>query len=157
MSAKSATQKGNPSMFATGVTGFVQLARTADKFNHTVSEISQVVANLQTELKSVEAERRADAEAIAHIDADLRRLAGERALIEARMRKNQTVAAEYDVAIGPIDEIYSANVAAIGQLYEAAKGKHAKGIQVLVEQFDYHPAYKRGIPGEISGIPFKPK
>jgi hypothetical protein len=52
---------------------------------------------------------------------------------------------------------YTANVASIGQLYEAAKEKHAKGIDLLVEKFDYHPGFSKGRPGEFRGQPFRPK
>jgi len=63
----------------------------------------------------------------------------------------------YEKQIGPIDQVYAANIAAIDNLYTNAKTKHAKGIEVLKNNFDYHPLYSKGRKNEIHGIPFTPK
>lgn len=43
----------------------------------------------------------------------------------------------------------------IEQLYSNAKEKHAKGIQMLVDEFNYHIAFKRW-SDEFTAVPFKP-
>ena len=35
------------------------------------------------------------------------------------------------------------------------KEKHAKGVQILVDEFQYHPTYKRW-NDEFTAVPFKP-
>jgi len=42
-------------------------------------------------------------------------------------------------------------------LYDRAKAKHAQGINVLKREYDYHPEFSKGRPGEFKGVPFKPK
>lgn len=56
---------------------------------------------------------------------------------------------------GPFKDKYHALVKEIEQLYGSAKDKHAKGIQMLVNEFDYHVAYKRW-SDSFTAVPFKP-
>ena len=43
----------------------------------------------------------------------------------------------------------------IATLYDNAKEEHAKGIEVLIKEFDYHPLFKRK-DGEFTATPFRP-
>jgi hypothetical protein len=44
----------------------------------------------------------------------------------------------------------------VSDLYDNAKIEHAKGIQLLVKEFDYHPMFKTQAGG-FTASPFRPK
>ncbi len=87
----------------------------------------------------------------------MERIRTEKKLVEARLRKNKLAASKYDAQMGPLMKVYGDDVAHIGALYEAAKAKHAKGVDLLVKEFNYHPSFSKGKPNEFWGRPFKPK
>lgn len=68
---------------------------------------------------------------------------------------NQAWIDSYEKDLGPFKDKYAVLVKDIEQLYGSAKEKHAKGIQMLVDEFDYHVAYKR-YSDTFSAVPFKP-
>jgi hypothetical protein len=44
----------------------------------------------------------------------------------------------------------------LSRIYDNAKEEHARGLQVLMDEFNYHPAFKR--PGdEFFAVPFRCK
>lgn len=58
--------------------------------------------------------------------------------------------------IGPFQQKYAHLVDDIHGIYENAKVFHAKGIEMLIDEFNYHPAFKRW-NDTFTAIPFKPK
>ena len=44
----------------------------------------------------------------------------------------------------------------ISGLYQNAKEQHVKGLEVLVEEFNYHPMFKRPTDN-FTAVPFVPK
>ena len=93
---------------------------------------------------------------MAELRADLRRIALERELHTLRVQRNRDWAAQFDKDIGPFSSQYDGLSGEIGGLYESAKTKHARAVQVLVDEFDYHPAF-RNKPDAFFAIPFRPK
>lgn len=102
-------------------------------------------------------ELKADEDGIIELRSELERIRIEKEHIQRRLKRNTLIMTNYDKQIGPIDQIYAHNVEAIGNLYNNAKEKHAKGIDVLKNNFDYHPLYSKGRKNEMRGIPFTPK
>ncbi len=102
------------------------------------------------------ADIRANEASKAELEADLRRIAMERELHTVRLQRNREWAAQFDKDIGPFSSQYDGLAHGIGTLYEAAKAKHARAVQVLVDEFDYHPAF-RNKPDAFFAIPFRPK
>eukprot|EP00341_Mesodinium_pulex_P003398 CAMPEP_0116943952 /NCGR_PEP_ID=MMETSP0467-20121206/35498_1 /TAXON_ID=283647 /ORGANISM="Mesodinium pulex, Strain SPMC105" /LENGTH=83 /DNA_ID=CAMNT_0004627241 /DNA_START=176 /DNA_END=427 /DNA_ORIENTATION=- len=76
--------------------------------------------------------------------------------IKKRVSEDQKFIKEYDEMVAPIEKGYDSMTDEIKQLYENAKSKHKEGIDCLVKEMNYHPAYKRW-DDEFTGIPFKPK
>ena len=76
--------------------------------------------------------------------------------LSKRLTENQVYAREFDEKIGPFEKMYEGLTAEIDVLYRNAKKQHARGLQVLKDEFDYHPLFKRR-DGEFSAVPFKPK
>ena len=73
-----------------------------------------------------------------------------------RLRANEEWAARFDKDIGPFERKYHSLTSEISGLYDSAKDEHAKGLAVLMEEFHYHPAFKR--PSEdFFAVPFRPK
>ena len=62
----------------------------------------------------------------------------------------------YDREIGPFQMTYGKNTEGIAVIYDNAKKFHGKGIQMLVDEFDYHPSFKRPTD-TFSATPFQPK
>ena len=72
------------------------------------------------------------------------------------IEESNKFAKSYETDLGPFAKKYDEITADIGSIYDVAKRKHYKGIQVLRKEFNYHPAFKR--PGDtFTAIPFKPK
>ena len=83
-----------------------------------------------------------------------------RADLVSRMKANDEWAKQYDLKIGPFEETYDNMTAEIGQTYNKAKDGHQRGLQVLISEFGYHPAFKQTLSsgGEpFYAVPFKPK
>ncbi len=62
----------------------------------------------------------------------------------------------FDSKIGPFRDLYDNLTGDITVLYEKAKEQHMHGLELLCEEFQYHPAYKRW-SDTFSATPFKPK
>jgi hypothetical protein len=61
----------------------------------------------------------------------------------------------YEKDIVPMENGYEHLCTDIHVLYGAAKEKHAKGLQLLYEHFNYHPIYKHW-DDTFTAVPFKP-
>jgi len=147
----------------------------------TSSAISGQLDNLSRNIKAVEAEIKADEDGKAEYENVIRRLEARKRDLEKRIGgdawpgarprrppQSQTATAPspravanqdwintYEKDLGPFKDKYHALVKEIEQLYGSAKDKHAKGIQMLVNEFDYHVAYKRW-SDSFTAVPFKP-
>lgn len=121
----------------------------------TSSAISGQLDNLSRNIKAVEAEIKADEDGKAEYENVIRRLEARKRDLEKRIVANQDWINTYEKDLGPFKDKYHALVKEIEQLYGSAKDKHAKGIQMLVNEFDYHVAYKRW-SDSFTSVPFKP-
>ena len=54
-----------------------------------------------------------------------------------------------------IDVRYTGLTTGIKDLYNNAKAQHAKGVELLIKEFEYHPAFKIKENG-FTARPFKP-
>jgi len=62
----------------------------------------------------------------------------------------------YEQNIAPLEGQYDKMFAGIGEIYSRAKEGHAKGLELLKAEFDYHPAYKRH-SDKFGAVPFHPR
>lgn len=125
-------------------------------FGYVTSEIQQVAVHLRSTLAAVEAEGKADTLSINQLQHELTQIRDEKAFLATRMKKDKEWLAAYDERATPLEGLYQGSVAAIGQIYDAAKDRHAHGIDILKKEFDYHPTFKRA-GDSFTGKPFKPK
>ena len=76
-------------------------------------------------------------------------------MLRVRLKKNREWAAQFATNVGPFEAKYDKLTGEIGSLYDDAKVKHGVGLQLLMDEFNYHPAFKR--PGDdFTATPFRP-
>ena len=74
----------------------------------------------------------------------------------ARLSKARDWASQFDTDIGPFQKKYAKMTEQMSDRYDIAKAEHAKGLQVLMDEFRYHPEFKR-FNDEFTAVPFRPK
>eukprot|EP00949_MAST-11_sp_MAST-11-sp1_P005376 g5376.t1 len=129
--------------------------KDTERFDKTSSEVGGALDNLESQLRQLKAEIRADEEGIFDFNAHLGLLRKEKILLETRLKENKEWAAKFDERIGPFEKMYEKLTDGIEDIYENAKRKHKLGIDVLVREFQYHPLWKLSDDG-FTATPFKP-
>ena len=145
------------SRFKDGLAGHLAIMSLGAKVNDNASIIGVTVANLRTQLDELKGELKADEEGLVQMRAILLRIRLVKKTLEQRVKRGKAMAALFDKSIGPLDNVYNTAVEASALLYASAKERHAKGIAVLQDKFDFHPLYSKGRPGEFRGAPFVPR
>ena len=148
---KQARKKANPTLGKPVVT-----QKEFSQMNSTANGVIGVIETLRNSLAKLENEIKADEEGKAEYERTIARLKIKREELEKRRSANLAWAEQYDRDIGPFQSTYGKNTEGIAVIYDNAKKFHGKGIQMLIEEFDYHPAYKRH-SDTFSAIPFRPK
>jgi len=133
------------------VTGPLQNAAAVQ----TASGIAGTIGNLERKLKEIEADIRADLQGKQEYENMIDRLKRKKADHEKIIAQKEKYIKEFDADIKPFVQKYQGLVTEINSLYGDAKEKHAKGIILLIEDFAYHPAFKRW-SDTFTAIPFKP-
>ena len=127
-----------------------------EKLNSTANGVAGVIETLRIKLQVLDSELKADEDGKAEYERQIVRLKIKRDEIETRVKASKQWAEQYDRDIGPFQSTYGKNTEGMAAIYDEAKKKHSKGIQMLVEEFDYHPAFKRH-SDTFSATPFRPK
>ena len=127
-----------------------------ERMKITESGISGTIITLTTDLATLNREIAADQKGVRDFDIQIERLKLQVEAIEKQKKGMISWAAEYDRVIGPMQTTYGANVDGIATIYNNAKVFHGKGIKLLEEEFNYHPAFKKH-GAEFHAIPFRPK
>ena len=130
--------------------------KDTERFDKTSSDLGNTLVVLRGQLHELETEIRADASGSKEFEDQLDLLRREKEFLTKRHSANEVWAAEFDAAIGPFERKYGTLTGDIKGLYENAKVQHASGIQCLIDEFNYHPVFKRWSDG-FSAVPFKPK
>lgn len=60
-----------------------------------------------------------------------------------KMKEHDAWCDNFDNLIGPFEAQYDACKASVKESYDLAKGKYKESLQKLVDDFGYHPAFKR--------------
>lgn len=131
-------------------------AKDASKMNRTTSGIGGVLETLQMRMDTLEREIRADEKGKQDYDDQLFRLRKRREDFETKLRECRDWIALFDSKIKPLEGQYSETTDLMQSQYDDAKLRHAQGIRVLMDNFDYHPEFKR-FSDTFSAVPFKPK
>ncbi|KAL3160670.1 hypothetical protein ABBQ32_010585 [Trebouxia sp. C0010 RCD-2024] len=89
-------------------------------------------------------------------DSHLAELTRKKEDLQKRVNLNKQWTEMFDKDVAPFQQKYVHLVEDIHNVYGTAKEFHAKGIQMLIDEFNYHVAYKRW-DDTFNAIPFKPK
>eukprot|EP01138_Halocafeteria_seosinensis_P006007 gb/GECG01006140.1/.p1 GENE.gb/GECG01006140.1/~~gb/GECG01006140.1/.p1 ORF type:complete len:151 (+),score=29.97 gb/GECG01006140.1/:1-453(+) len=149
--AASGSKKGSKQSTGSGISH-----KQYSRFNETASGLTLVVENLYSQLEQIEEDLKADRDGLHDYQAQLDHLQMEREESMKFLRKNREWARKFDEDIGPFEKKFDDLSEDLGELYSQAKRKHGKGIQILIDEFNYHPAFKTP-KNDFSAIPFKPK
>mmetsp|Transcript_42544 Transcript_42544/g.51684 ORF Transcript_42544/g.51684 Transcript_42544/m.51684 type:complete len:160 (+) Transcript_42544:349-828(+) len=127
----------------------------AENFGANASGIGGTMDNLRRELKSIEADIKNDKVGKADYENQISRLKRRKADLQARIKENKQWKEAFDRDIGPFETRYKGLVDEIESLYGVAKEKHSAALQILINDFAYHPVFKRW-NDEFTAVPFKP-
>merc|ERR1711998_669277 len=116
------------------------------KLQRGVSEISGIVENLKMEYARLRKEIAADQDGIEDYEGAKGLLVRKVADCEVRLAKNRRTIKLFGDSIGPLEAQYEQLQRDSKLKFEDAKSFYDKAIQMLIEKFDYNPAFKR--PGD---------
>ena len=126
------------------------------KFHKTSSELGNTLEVLRGQMSALKREIRADRAGKKEFEDQISLLKRKRELLEKNYNANAAWAKGFDASIGPFEAKYAGLTTEIGGLYDNAKLQHANGIKLLVDEFRYHPTFKRW-NDDFSAVPFRPK
>jgi hypothetical protein len=133
----------------------MDVAKQAFEMKTNCSQSIRLIDNFDIKHSELISELTADGAGVEEYQGQLLRLKERRRFLEKRLKENQEWAANYDKEFGPFVEKYAEFVKMMETLYGDAKEKHAKGLELLMEHFGYHPAFKRWFDS-FSAVPFRP-
>ena len=123
--------------------------------NRTTGGIGGVLDTLTQRMTTLDSDIKADGAGKKEYDDQLDHLRRRKDELKARVAANEEWAKAFDTNLGPFQKKYEAMTHDMSHLYDDAKKKHQAGLNVLIKEFRYHPAYKR--PGDgFSATPFRP-
>lgn len=135
---------------------FIEKERQSQELNKAVSQITHVMETIANQIDQLDASLQADYDGKKQYGDKLEALNRKKQEYLQKFNEDKAWAANFDTRIGPFEARYEALTGSVGSLYDSAKDKHAAGLKLLEEFFDYHPAYKRH-DDTFSAVPFRPK
>jgi hypothetical protein len=158
MDRRKAADRGLPRLKPAPSIGKPALANASDaaRMNRVTSGIGGALEGIQLKMETLDREIRADEKGKCDYDDQLFRLGQRRADIETKLRECREWIELFDSKIAPLEGRYSETTGGMQTLYDDAKQRHAQGILVLMDNFDYHPEFKRW-SDTFSAVPFRPK
>ncbi|KAG7401729.1 hypothetical protein PHYBOEH_011018 [Phytophthora boehmeriae] len=134
----------------------LMLTKDSAKMNRVTSGIGGALESVQMKIDMLGREIKADEKGKQDYDEQLFRLNQRRSDLEAKLREAREWSALFESKIKPLAGKYAETTDGMQDQYNDAKLRHAQGIIVLMENFDYHPEFKR-FSDTFSAVPFRPK
>eukprot|EP00191_Tetraselmis_sp_GSL018_P012037 CAMPEP_0177607868 /NCGR_PEP_ID=MMETSP0419_2-20121207/18155_1 /TAXON_ID=582737 /ORGANISM="Tetraselmis sp., Strain GSL018" /LENGTH=190 /DNA_ID=CAMNT_0019102495 /DNA_START=13 /DNA_END=582 /DNA_ORIENTATION=- len=128
---------------------------TSTRLNTVSGALKGTFQMSQIRQRELEREIKEDKDGLAEVDNELYKLNKRRAHLEQRIKEGAAWMENYEQNIAPLEGQYDKMFAGIGEIYSRAKEGHAKGLELLKAEFDYHPAYKRH-SDKFGAVPFHP-
>lgn len=126
------------------------------EIGRTSNAITGTLIDMRGRLEILNQSIKADEKSKAEFEVHLTQLNKKRDELLKIIHDNDAWAKGYEMDLGPFTKNYDKITGDIGSLYSNAKKGHSKGLLLLQNEFNYHPAFKR--PGDtFTAIPFKPK
>eukprot|EP01006_Ploeotia_vitrea_P067313 TRINITY_DN96932_c0_g1_i1.p2 TRINITY_DN96932_c0_g1~~TRINITY_DN96932_c0_g1_i1.p2 ORF type:complete len:157 (+),score=62.65 TRINITY_DN96932_c0_g1_i1:104-574(+) len=155
MSASRSVSRGSASSSGSRLQQRKEAMKQAYRLKTDSGHIGAIMDNLKRQLAELDKELAADKEGEKEYARMLSKLEKRKAFLEQRMAENRKWIDNFDKQIGPFEKRYEHLADSISGLYENAKEKHASALQILVDKFHYHPAFKRW-DDDFTAVPFKP-
>ncbi|OQR96483.1 hypothetical protein ACHHYP_15796 [Achlya hypogyna] len=131
-------------------------AKEASNMNRATSGIAGALDSLRGRMDVLDKEIKADMKGKKDYEDELFKLNTRKEDILLKLRECQRWTDLFASKIQPLEDSYRATTVEMSDEYEQAKIKHAQGLQVLIDNFNYHPEYKR-YNDDFSAVPFRPK
>jgi hypothetical protein len=132
------------------------LTKDAAKMNRVTSGIGGALEGVQMRIEMLSREIKADEKGKKDYDEQLFRLNERRRDLEGKLKDCRDWNALFESKIKPLAGKYTETTDSMQSQYNDAKLRHAQGILVLMENFDYHPEFKR-FSDTFTAVPFRPK
>uniref|UniRef100_H3GTU1 EF-hand domain-containing protein n=2 Tax=Phytophthora ramorum TaxID=164328 RepID=H3GTU1_PHYRM len=142
--------------YTSGASQQLTLTKDAAKMNRVTSGIGGALDSVQMRIEMLTREIKADEKGKKDYDELLFRLNERRRDLDAKLRECREWSTLFESKIKPLAGKYAETTDGMQGQYNDAKLRHAQGITVLMENFDYHPEFKR-FSDTFSAVPFKPK
>ncbi|CAK4076906.1 unnamed protein product [Aphanomyces euteiches] len=130
--------------------------KEASNMNRSTSGIAGVLDSLKGKIDDLDAEIKADRKGKKDYEDELFKLNTRKQDITAKLNECQRWIDLFASKIQPLENSYKATTGEMSNEYEEAKIKHANGLQVLIDNFNYHPEFKR-YNDDFTAVPFRPK
>ncbi|KAE8981455.1 hypothetical protein PR001_g15824 [Phytophthora rubi] len=137
-------------------TQHLTLTKDAAKMNRVTSGIGGALESVQMRIEMLTREIKADEKGKKDYDEQLFRLNERRKDFETKLNECREWNALFESKIKPLAGKYTETTDSMQGQYNEAKLRHAQGIIVLMENFDYHPEFKR-FSDTFTAVPFRPK
>lgn len=129
--------------------------RRRTELSMNTATVGSHLERLRIRLAALDGNIAADRESMAELKRVLDRLEARKARLERSVAETSGWCVDFDKNIRPFEARYSRLKTSIEGLYGEAKQKHAAGLQLLIDKFDYHPAFRRW-SDDFTATPFKP-
>mmetsp|Transcript_20970 Transcript_20970/g.37358 ORF Transcript_20970/g.37358 Transcript_20970/m.37358 type:complete len:156 (+) Transcript_20970:105-572(+) len=120
-----------------------------------LSNIKALLTNFETRIAILKKEIKIDTREMNELEKRLIPLRKQRDDMEQEKKQLQAFVEDYNKRIGHVDKSYDGLEEGLKARYDQAKLKYAKGIQLLIKVYGYHPTYKRW-HDTFSSTPWKP-
>ena len=107
------------------------------------SEAGGVIRKKDLELKDLNTEIRAVADGVREYEDNMKLLRQERVGLEKKIKEHQEWCDTFNKSIGPFEEKYEQSLKVVKESYDFAKMKYEASLQRLIDDFGFHPAFKR--------------
>ncbi|KAF1785098.1 EF-Hand 1, calcium-binding site [Phytophthora cactorum] len=137
------TSKLNRALMIEETSQQLALTKDAAKMNRVTSGIGGALEGAQMRIETLTREIKADEKGKKDYDEQLFRLNERRKDLESKLKECREWSALFESKIKPLAGKYTETTDGMQGQYNEAKLRHAQGIVVLMENFDYHPEFKR--------------
>ncbi|KAG7381898.1 hypothetical protein PHYPSEUDO_005480 [Phytophthora pseudosyringae] len=149
--------KGLPRLkYAPAASQQLTLTKDAAKMNRVTSGIGGALEGAQMRIETLNREIKADEKGKKDYDEQLFRLQERRKDLQSKLKECREWSELFESKIKPLAGKYTDTTDSMQGQYNEAKLRHAQGITVLMENFDYHPEFKR-FSDTFTAVPFRPK
>ena len=107
------------------------------------STVASAIVHKQIELADLEREIRAIRDGITEYDANIKLQSRQIAFVQAKADEHIEWLETFKRLIGPFEQKYEDSKTFVASSFDYAKGKYKESLQTLIDEFGFHPTFKR--------------